>query len=267
MSTIVLAHGFFGFGSLLPGPLAGLQPVHYFNGVARHFREELHLNVFEPQTNPIGCIKQRATQLAQEIEDNGLSDPLYIIAHSMGGLDARYLIAHLPETGRRVATLVTIGTPHGGSTAADALVNPTDPLRAHIPAFLLKLWDDNAGALRDLTTDSCKQFNQDTPDVNGVRYVEIAGNAPREGSELLLYSLAAKIGNLQGDNDGVVTVASALRPDHEHLAIWPVDHAGEIGWSRSLITFNLAKAREAMAEHLTRYDAIIAAILPQAAGA
>ncbi len=61
MSTIVLAHGFFGFGSLLPGPLAGLQPIHYFNGVAKHFREDLHLNVFEPQTNPIGPIRQRAT--------------------------------------------------------------------------------------------------------------------------------------------------------------------------------------------------------------
>jgi hypothetical protein len=46
----------------------------------------------------------------------------------------------------------------------------------------------------------------------GVKYLEIAGDAPQDGSELLLYDLAAEIGKIKGPNDGVVTVESAQRP-------------------------------------------------------
>jgi triacylglycerol lipase len=265
MGTIILAHGIFGFGDLLPG-FPSL--VNYFNGV------EFHLggfpNVFVPNVNPIGSIEQRAKQLAAAIANkSGLVDPLHIIAHSMGGLDARFLITHLPDVGKRVATLVTIGTPHAGSTVADAFDDPLDPLRAHIPHFIMKQLQANAGAVHDLTTDSCRQFNIDTPDVDGVRYFEIAGDAPQDGSELLLYDLAAAIGKLKGPNDGMVTVESAQRPGRQLFAIWPVDHSAEIGWSKTILNvLHPLKAMEAFKEHLARYDAIVAAVnTAKAAGA
>jgi len=257
MGTIILAHGLFGFGDLLPG-FPSL--VNYFNGI------ELHLggfpNVFVPSVNPIGRIEQRAKQLASEVaHKNGVVDPLHIIAHSMGGLDARFLITHLPDAGKRVATLVTIGTPHAGSPVADAFDNPLDPLRAHIPHFIMKQLQENAGAMHDLTTDACRQFNIDTPDVEGVRYLEIAGDAPQDDSELLLFDLAAEIGKIKGPNDGVVTMESAKRPGRELFATWPVDHAGEIGWSKAILNvLHPFKAVEAFKEHLARYDAIVAAI-------
>lgn len=258
MGTIILAHGIFGFGDLLPG-FPSL--VNYFNGV------ELHLGgfpkVFVPSVNPIGCIEQRAKQLASAIANkSGLVDPLHIIAHSMGGLDARFLITRLPDVGQRVATLVTIGTPHGGSPVADAFDNPFDPLRAHIPPFIMKQLQENAGAVHDLTTDSCRQFNIDTPDMeHGVKYFEIAGDAPQDGSELLLYDLAAEIGKIKGPNDGVVTVESAQRPGRKLFDVWKVDHAGEIGWSKAILNvLHPFRAMEAFKEHLARYDAIVAAI-------
>ena len=55
-------------------------------------------------------------------------DPLHVIAHSMGGLDARYAIRNVPQVADRVKTLVTIGTPHRGSPVADAVVARTGPL-------------------------------------------------------------------------------------------------------------------------------------------
>lgn len=265
MGTIILAHGIFGFGDLLPS-FSSL--VNYFNGV------EVHLggfpNVFVPSVNPIGSIEQRAKQLASAIANkNGLVDPLHIIAHSMGGLDARFLITHLPDVGKRVATLVTIGTPHAGSPVANAFDDPLDPLRAHIPHFIMKQLQANAGAVHDLTTDSCRQFNIDTPDLDGVRYLEIAGDAPQDGSELLLYDLAAEIGKIKGPNDGVVTVESAQRPSRQLFATWPIDHAAEIGWSKAILNvLHPFKAVEAFKEHLARYDAIVAAInTANAAGA
>jgi hypothetical protein len=89
-----------------------------------------------------------------------------------------------------------------------------------------------------------------------VRYINVAGDAAKGGNELLLFQLAAAIGNITGEiNDGVVTRGSALRTGNQHLNDWPVDHAGEIGWSSALlIPF---RHQRAIAEHLARYDAII----------
>ena len=87
----------------------------------------------------------------------------------------------------------------------------------------------------------------------------MAGDASRGGHQLILFQLAAAIGQFKGEiNDGVVTRSSALREGHEHLDDWPVDHAGEIGWSldpKSLIEF--ARPLFAPSEHLARYDAIV----------
>jgi triacylglycerol lipase len=256
MSTIVLAHGLFGFGDLLPG----FTPVNYFNGVAAHFIQQGH-KVIAPQVNPIGSIKQRAGQFASSILAQTQPDErVHIIGHSMGGLDARHALSNNLGLTQRVATLVTIGTPHGGSPVADAIVSKTGPLFGKIPLHFLPFLHADAGAFHDLTTAACAQFNATTPDVVGVRYLEIAGDPSHGGHELLLLQLAARIGEITPDviNDGVVTKASALRDNHEHLPDWPVDHLGEIGWTLKLLP---------TADHLRRYDEIAAMFKPAAAGA
>jgi triacylglycerol lipase len=81
MSTIVLAHGLFGFGDLLPGVLSFLPSLHYFNGVADHLRENGH-TVLEPQVNPIGSIQSRGDQLAMKIlKQTSPNDRVHILAH------------------------------------------------------------------------------------------------------------------------------------------------------------------------------------------
>jgi triacylglycerol lipase len=262
MSTIVLAHGIFGFGNLLP---SFIPTVHYFNGVRAHLEDQGH-TVLEPQVNPIGSVQQRGNQLAEFLKDAGAGEPLHIIAHSMGGLDARHAITNRRDIVQRVATLVTIGTPHRGSPVADAVANPANPLFKNVPRFLVEQLEANA-ALHDLTTKGGIHFDETTGDVDGVRYIEVAGDASQGSHGLLLFDLAERIGNIaQEINDGVVTKSSALRQvqGHEHLDDWPVDHAGEIGWShdsplpiievkRPLPIPLLPAARR----HLARYDAIV----------
>jgi len=53
----------------------------------------------------------------------------HIIAHSMGGLDSRYLLSPDNPTPNRmpIRSLTTIGTPHFGSPIADAVDNPLTP--------------------------------------------------------------------------------------------------------------------------------------------
>ncbi|HZS28173.1 MAG TPA: hypothetical protein VFB76_13155 [Candidatus Angelobacter sp.] len=265
MSTIVLAHGLFGFGDLLPGILSSLPSVHYFNMVADHFRDLGH-NVLEPQVDPIGSIPNRGTQLAEKIlRQTNPTDKVHIFAHSMGGLDSRFAISNRDDVAERIATLVTIGTPHRGSPVADAVIRQSGPIFDQIPAVLKAKLENNAGAIQDLTTASCAQFDDNTPDKPGVRYINVAGDASRAGNELLLFQLAATIGKMTGEvNDGMVTRSSALRANNEHLADWPVDHAGEIGWSIALL--NPFQRKQAITDHLARYDAILAMLTDKAVG-
>ena len=214
--NIVLAHGVLGFGRL-----AGqAQFVNYFNGVAPHLQQQGH-TVLEPQVNPIGSIAQRGRQLAASVAARpGITGPWHIFAHSMGGLDARYALANEPEFQRRVKALVTIGTPHAGSPVADAIETPTLPLFAHIPDVVKASLMNNAGALHDLTTAGATAFSRATPDVPGVRYIEVAGNAALGDDQLFLFELAARIGKLQGRR---TTVSS---PDHRRCgqitSIWTI---------------------------------------------
>jgi len=230
MATIVLAHGVLGFGN----PFGLPTFLNYFNGVAGHLRRLGH-DVFVPQVNPFGSIAQRGNELADQIRRNvPAGRAVHVIAHSMGGLDARHAITNVFKSSQPVTTLVTIGTPHHGSPVADAIANKSDPLFAHIPALLLVPLERNAGALHELTTDFCMHFDDTTSDVEGVTYVEFAGDASKGGHELFLFQLAAIIGHLKGEvNDGVVTKSSAIRrnPDRLEPLDWPVDHAGEVGWS------------------------------------
>src|SRR3954452_11797060 len=231
--TIVLAHGVLGFGN----PLGLPSFINYFNGVAAHL-EGLGHRVLVPQVNPFGTIAQRGDHLAAVIRRAvEPKERVHIIAHSMGGLDARHAIRNVFNSPEPVATLITIGTPHRGSPVADAIADKTDPLFAHIPALIAAQLERNAGALHDLTTVVGRHFDETTPDVDGVRYIQVAGNAAEGGHELILFQLAAVIAHFKNEvNDGVVTQASALRlsesegakEKHVNLTDWPGDHASEV---------------------------------------
>jgi triacylglycerol lipase len=252
--TIILAHGILGFGSTSGLP----SPVDYFNGVALHWRNQGHV-VITPSVNPIGSVAERGGQLADVILHVPLQqqEKLHVIAHSMGGLDARHAITNIDGVATRVATLVTIGTPHRGSPVADAIAGRTGSLP--IPIWLLHELAANPG-LHDLTTDVAIKFDGATADVDGVTYIEVAGDASQAGNELLLFELAAAIGDLTEEiNDGVVTRSSALRAGHRHLEDWPADHAGEIGWSlASPIPIKFELPLIPPPPHFAWYDEIVA---------
>jgi triacylglycerol lipase len=182
---------------------------------------------------------------------------LHVIAYSMGGLDMRHALLHEPIVSDRVATLMTIGTPHKGSLVADAIVAHSGALFTHCPALVLEQLKMNSAGLHDLTTFSVASFNAITPDVPGVRYIAVAGNAAAAGHELLLFQFAAVLGHETGQiNDGVVTRDSALRDGYERMDDWPTDHAGEIGWTFPPIPLEIPPPGLAT-PHFDRYDDIL----------
>src|SRR5262249_42196062 len=148
---------------------------------------------------------------------------------------ARYLISNLGMADR-VASLTTIGTPHHGSPIADQVDRATEALQSKLAA---RLGIDVKG-IRDLTTDSCRKFNDTVVDSPQVKYFAVAGRFEPARWPLLqtpcglLGRSHDTIQKKEGDNDGLVSVASArfgqAQENWHFLGTWEGNHFRLINW-------------------------------------
>ncbi len=247
---IVLAHGILGFGG-------GLLPfgIGYFNGVKVMLEQQGH-EVFAPTVAPLGSLNVRSEQLARQIAARWPGDEsLAVIAHSMGGLDARRVIYRDERVGKRIKFLATIGTPHFGSPIADAVLGRCPNLLPHIPRWLLTILQNHGGALPDLTT---RQELHD-PDCAWVTYWEIACVRKEESwlTTSPLFGLAHALGELYGPNDGMVTYQSACHASRKPIDEWIADHGEAIGWPSGYAGIKgVAAAWRPCEQHLQRYRSL-----------
>jgi triacylglycerol lipase len=204
---IVLAHGYLGFGSLAKKALSG----RYFRGV-REFLESLGCDVHVLVVPATASVAVRAEALARQVQALR-AERVNIIAHSMGGLDARYAISKLGLSSR-VASLITVGTPHRGTPIADLLG--------------LSAREMLGEGLRDLTTERVARFNDSVPDAESVLYGSIVGAASSVSRFLApAYDYLLRT---SGRNDGLVPASS--QPWGRLLREVDADHLAQIGWAR-----------------------------------
>jgi len=217
-APIVLVHGLCGFDRLY----AFRRPVvDYFPGV----RERLEASgnrVYAPRVRATAGVAERAADLKRFL-DRELPEPVHIVGHSMGGLDARYMVGKLGMSGR-VLSVTTIGTPHRGTAFADWGVSRF--ARWVVP--FLRFVGIPHQAFYDLTTANCRRFNEAVPDAPGVRYFAVAGvcERPWVGPEWVVPHHI--VSRAEGPNDGVVSVASATWG--EETEVWPGDHLNLVNW-------------------------------------
>jgi triacylglycerol lipase len=202
-----------------------LRPVNlenYFNGL-RELLTERGFHVLMPELGRTHSIGQRAEQLRQAI-GRWTCEPVNIIAHSMGGLDARFLITKLGMTDR-VASLTTIATPHHGSYFADWFVDGFD---AKLP-FLrsLERLGLEVDGFHDCTRAACRVFNQTVPDSPMVRYFSYSAFQVARKIPPVLRRSHSLIARAEGANDGLVSELSARWG--EHVATLRADHISLVG--------------------------------------
>lgn len=218
-APVVLVHGLCGFDRLY----AFRRPIKdYFPGI-RPALEAAGNRVLAARVSPTAGVAQRAAELKRFIDRELPCEPFHVIGHSMGGLDARYMISRLGMESR-VLSLTTIGTPHRGTAFADWGWRRF----ACVIVPFLRLVGMPHEAFIDLRTDSCRRFNEDVPDAPGVRYFAVAGvcEKPWLGPEWRLpYGI---VNRAEGRNDGVVSVASAAWG--EHTEVWDGDHLNLVNW-------------------------------------
>ncbi len=212
-SPIVLVHGLLGYDRIQLGSWTLLE---YFRGISRTLLA-VGNRVLVPRLSLTAGVAERAGQLRGFIDRNAGTEPVHVVAHSMGGLDARHMIAHLGMADR-VLSLTTIGTPHRGSPCADWGVRALAAVTRPLADFLRVPYQ----AYLDLTTTACRTFNERTPDAPSVRYFSVAGRIEGPWHTLRWLPGQKLIERTEGPNDGVVSLTSAAWG--ESFDIWAGDH-------------------------------------------
>ena len=228
---IVLAHGLLGFdelrlaGKLLPG-------VHYWRGIT----EALKANGIEVVLTSVpasASIEERAAKLSEEIEQKAGGKSVNIIAHSMGGLDARYMISQLKPPNVKVTSLTTIASPHRGSAFADYCFEQIGEQRLPQIYNTLRALSVETGAFSQLTRRYMnEEFNPKTPDREGVSYFSYGAMAtpPLWSAFRQSHRIIEKE---EGPNDGLVSVASAQWGTYKGT-LEGVSHLDLINWTNRL---------------------------------
>ena len=124
----------------------------------------------------------------------------------------------------QVISLTTVGTPHRGTTFADWGIART----ARFVVPLLRWAGIPDHAFFELTLDSCRRFNELTPDAPGVRYYSVAGVCQADWLNAGWRMASRIVGRAEGANDGIVSVASATWG--ERTDIWAGDHLSLVNW-------------------------------------
>jgi triacylglycerol esterase/lipase EstA (alpha/beta hydrolase family) len=242
---IVLLHGFGGWDTILGS-------LDYFYGVEGEL-EGRGYDVHCPTADAVNDTPTRAAQFLEQLEEvlaSTKARKLNLVGHSQGGLDARYIISTL-GFGDRIASLVTISTPHQGTIVADALLGDL-PVSTALLSALFDAWGailggseaDTRTAFGQLTTTRIRdEFNPANPDEPGIVYWSYAGrscgtldfacqsgNSGEVVDPMLIVSyefLAGGEGDGYGPNDGLVPVESAHWGTFQGEI--PGDHWDEIG--------------------------------------
>jgi triacylglycerol lipase len=113
-TPIVLVHGFVDNRSIFAMLRRGLR--------RKGFGSTFALN-FSPLTDDIRSVAVRLGDLVAEVREETGHDRVHVIGHSMGGLIGRYLVQRLGGDAH-VHTLVTMGSPHGGTLPARFVPHP-----------------------------------------------------------------------------------------------------------------------------------------------
>ncbi len=242
---IVLAHGVCRFDILWKDALnldnndnPELDKQHYFKGIRTMLKKKAY-DIYHSTVSWAAGVDVRAEDLRKNVEkilDQTHKEKINIIAHSMGGLDARHMLFNDRDNGKiheRIASLTTISTPHEGSQFADWGI---DNMPSVIP-IAQKLGLDLT-ALEDLRTDACRRFNEN-PDVKefenacekSILFQTYAGKQKFWGVFNALKLPFYIIEKEDGENDGLVSVKSAKwREKYFKETFDACDHLNELGW-------------------------------------
>jgi len=176
------------------------------------------VKVYYGNTDAWGLIETNAGLLKETVDkvlkETG-KEKVNIIAHSKGGLDARYMIWKY-NYGDKVASLTTISTPHHGSVVADYMLYKRNlftgtavKLVSYMEQFYDDLYPDAYSAAFELTTEKLKDFNKNVTMDDKVFYQSVYSTMNKPSDDPYYSQSYKYMKKLEGPNDGLVSENSA----------------------------------------------------------
>ncbi len=215
--------------------------LHYFRGIGSYLRKHGY-EVYHSNVSFAADVETRARDLKREIQKiqrKSGKDKVHIIAHSMGGLDARYMIVN-EGMEEAVISLTTIGTPHLGTPMADFVISKgVDKLIGLFKMFI------NLEGISSTTTYAVRYFNQHAEAAeaeNKVFYQTYSSYQDRDRVFFLFQMSYDIVYEAEGINDGLVSVTSQTwvdelkgnrgirKPIVHHEFPFKADHLEQVGW-------------------------------------
>lgn len=258
---VVFVHGMAGFDALRVGGVS----MDYFGDTVQDLSargEEVYrvvLPPFDSSSERANVLNEKLTEILERTN----AEKLNLVAHSQGGIDARFVISPAGlARGDVIATLVTVSTPHRGTRVANVATGISDGMPEYVSE---RVFEGLAGLLstsvyeveRDphlraqlsqLTEATMADFNRTYVNDPRVRYLSWAGrsnlhtglsvcddgvrqNQPWKVDVLLpLFAgvvVATEWGLPPDVSDGLVTVKSAKWGTF--MGCIPADHLDEVG--------------------------------------
>lgn len=171
-----------------------------------------HQDAFNSHIENAIQLRQRVLEILNESD----AEKINIIAHSKGGLEARYMISKL-NMADKVASLTTLASPHRGSFLADTILSwlgKKDWLNFVVKkanAYAGLIGDKNPDALvaaKNLTLGYMKDFNYSVPDAPQVFYQSYGGLVTDDYPAWQISFQHKIMKKAEGENDAVVSKRS-----------------------------------------------------------
>lgn len=240
--------------------------INYWGRIPK-MAQNMGCSVFFGQQDSNGSVETNAAQLKKSVEEilakTGF-EKVNIIAHSKGGLDARYMISSL-NMGEKVASLTTISTPHNGSKTMDLLLKFPDFLvrfAAVLPDIFYRIIGDESPSSYKVfhlfSTDGAKEFNKNNPDCDKVYYQSYAFVMKHPFSDILMCFPNLVVKLIEGENDGLLTPEGATWTNFKGVYKGEghrgISHCDEVDFRRRRLT---GKRGENVSDVTELYQGII----------
>jgi triacylglycerol lipase len=218
------------------GALASFLPGGMLHAEAMYLRER-GVPAYAPHVNPYETVAARTVQWENRLErvfEETSAERVNLVGFSLGGLDARHIASDQRWVGR-IASIVTVATPHRGTPLASYLLEGSERLAWwSIQAMGLMgkaAWKDDppnvAASLAELTPAHVTEvFDPAHPLPKDVWCASYSARAVAGIYPPLRVSLRI-LTQLAGENDGLVPTVSAIWA--EHLGTVEADHARLVG--------------------------------------
>ncbi|KAH8099385.1 alpha/beta-hydrolase [Cristinia sonorae] len=229
-NPVVFCHGLLGFDTVKVGLSIAPVSVTHWRGI----KDALEANGVEVLITRVPATSSpidRAKVLEKRISEVYPGRSVHLIGHSMGGIDCRYLTTHLTNRTFDVLSITTISSPHRGSSFADTFLETVGKDRMPSVLSLLDLLPNGGGdgqAFEALTVENMRKFNEQTPDVPGVKYFSWGAVYDPGMIDTWKWSHSVVL-EKEGPNDGLVSLKSAQWGTYLGT-LEGVNHLDLVGW-------------------------------------